>query len=68
MNAEVYEAMLSQGWRRYAALLEDGVDYRSGRYMYKHNLKHTCCRLYPVCANVVWLLTADSARGEVFQG
>jgi arginyl-tRNA---protein transferase len=47
MKAETYESLINRGWRRYSHTLCFLID-RSGKYMYKPDLRNTCCRLYPV--------------------
>jgi arginyl-tRNA--protein-N-Asp/Glu arginylyltransferase len=50
MSVETYEAMLNRGWRRYHTRSgKRRGDFRSGRYMYKPDLRNTCCKLYAVC-------------------
>lgn len=58
MTVEIYEAMLSRGWRRSKNPfhLRNLLIIRSGRYMYKHNLRNTCCRLYPVVPKFGWVV------------
>ena len=58
LGAETYEKMLNRGWRRCRFSLSASscsdcagiiaLTCRSGRYLYKPDLKNTCCKLYAV--------------------
>lgn len=79
MTVQAYEAMLNRGWRRYARLnthslhsgiLDSGLMRcaRSGRYMYKPDMRNTCCRLYAVPHNLYCGIDGvDTYRGEPIQ-